>query len=112
MRDLNHDIKNLCRRNRDGSFATQHDCEGILTLVANQLQEGGFRHLRAAGIRSKHIKHLVDRWHADGISPGTFKNRMSALRWLAEKIDMKKQKNFFETKVTDYQHEAVLSDDF
>src|SRR5690606_15377830 len=32
--------------------------------------------------------------------------------WLAEKIDMKKQKNFFETKVTDYQHEAVLSDDF
>jgi integrase len=87
MRDLNHDIKNLCRRNRDGSFATQHDREGILTLVANQLQEGGFRHLRAAGIRSKHIEHLVDRWHADGISPGTFKNRMSALRWLAEKID-------------------------
>jgi hypothetical protein len=42
---------------------------------------------RRGGIRSKHIEHLVDRWHADGISPGTFKNRMSALRWLAEKID-------------------------
>ncbi len=87
MRNLNHDIKNLCRRNRDGSFATQHDREGILTLVANQLHEGGFKQLRAGGIRSKHIEHLVQRWHDDGISAGTFKNRMSALRWLAEKID-------------------------
>jgi len=87
MRDLNHDFKHLCQRNRDGSFATQHDRESILTLVANQLEEDGFRHLRAAGVRSKHVEHLVERWHAEGISAGTFKNRMSALRWLAEKID-------------------------
>ena len=32
--------------------------------------------------------------------------------WLAEKIDIQKQKNFFETKVTDYQSEGVLDDDF
>ena len=86
MRDLNHDFKNLARRNRDGSFATQHDREVMLTLVANQLHQGGFRHLRATGVRSKHVEHLVNRWHEEGISPGTFKNRMSALRWLAEKI--------------------------
>lgn len=42
MRDLNHDFKKLVRRNRDGSFATQHDREVILTLIANQLHEGGF----------------------------------------------------------------------
>ena len=87
MRDLNHDFKHLCQRNRDGSFATQHDRESILTLVANQLEEDGFHHLRATGVRSKHVEHLVERWHAEGISAGTFKNRMSALRWLAEKID-------------------------
>ena len=29
MRDLNHDFKNLCHRNRDGSLATQHDRESI-----------------------------------------------------------------------------------
>ena len=87
MRDLNHDLKNLCQRNRDGSFATQHDRESILTLIANQLDEDGFRHLRATGVRSKHVEHLVARWHSEGISAGTFKNRMSALRWLAEKID-------------------------
>ena len=87
MRDLNHDFKNLCQRNRDGSFATQHDRESILTLIANQLDEGGFRHLRVTGVRSKHVEHLVERWHAEKISAGAFKNRMSALRWLAEKID-------------------------
>lgn len=87
MRDLNHDFKQLGRRNRDGSFQTQHDRESILALVANQLAEGGFKHLRAQGLRTKHIEHLVSRWHAEGISAGTFKNRMSALRWLAEKID-------------------------
>ena len=87
MRDLNHDFKNLCRRNRDGSFATQHDRERILTLIANQLDEDGFRHLRATGARTKHVEHLVERWHAETISAGTFKNRMSTLRWLAEKID-------------------------
>lgn len=87
MRDLNHDFKQLGQRNRDGSFQTQHDRESILSLVANQLAEGGFKHLRAQGMRTKHIEHLVQRWHAEGISAGTFKNRMSALRWLAEKID-------------------------
>ncbi len=87
MRDLNHDLKRLCQRNRDGAMATQHDREVILSLVADQLDEGGFRHLRAQGVRSNHIDHLVQRWHAEGIAAGTFKNRMSALRWLAEKID-------------------------
>jgi hypothetical protein len=86
MRDLNHDFKNLVRRNRDGSFATQHDREVILNLIANQLHEGGFRHLRATGVRSKHVEYLVQRWHKEGIGSGTFKNRMSDLRWLAEKI--------------------------
>ena len=87
MRDLNHDFKNLCQRNRDGSLATQHDRESILSLIANQLDEDGFRHLRAPGVRAKHVGHLVERWHAEEIAPGTFKNRMCALRWLAEKID-------------------------
>ena len=84
MRDLNHDFKQLGRRNRDGPFQTQHDRESFLTLAANQLAEGGFKRLRAQGLRTKHIKHLVSRWHVEGISGGTFKNRMSALRWLAE----------------------------
>ena len=41
MRDLNHDFKELCRHNRDGSYATQADRAHILDLVANQLHEMG-----------------------------------------------------------------------
>src|SRR2546426_339746 len=37
MRDLNYDFKQLCRRNRDGSYATQADREHILDLCADQL---------------------------------------------------------------------------
>lgn len=32
--------------------------------------------------------------------------------WLSETIDLQKQKNFFETKVTDYQNSGALDDDF
>ena len=39
MRDLNHDFKELCRHNRDGSYATRVDREHILDLVADQLHE-------------------------------------------------------------------------
>jgi len=86
MRNLNHDFKVLSQRNRDGSYATQHDRERILTMVADQLDEDGFKHLHATGVRTKHVEHLVTRWQGEGISTGTLKNRMAALRWLAEKI--------------------------
>jgi integrase len=86
MRTLNRDFKLMCQRNRDGSFATQHDRERLLTMMANQLHEDGFKNLRAQGLRTKHVDHLVSRWQTEGASSGTMKNRMSALRWVAEKI--------------------------
>ncbi len=42
MRDLNHDFKRLAERNRDGAFQAQHDREVMLSMVAEQLAEGGF----------------------------------------------------------------------
>jgi integrase len=86
MRDLNYDFKQLCRRNRDGSYATQADREHILDLVADQLYEMGVRDLRAQGFKPKHVEKLVERWLAEQLAPGTIKNRMSHLRWLAQKI--------------------------
>src|SRR5438105_14959366 len=86
MRDLNYDLKQLCHRNRDGSYATQADREHILDLVADQLGEMGFRHMNAHSLKPKRVEKLVERWLAENLSPGTIKNRMSALRWWAEKI--------------------------
>ena len=86
MRDLNYALKQLCRHNRDGSYATQADREHILDLIADQLQQIGFRHMTSHSLRPKHVEKLVERWLAENLSPGTIKNRMSALRWWAEKI--------------------------
>ena len=84
MREFNYELKQLCERNHDGSYATRADRERILDLIANQLQELGFKHMHATSLKAKHVKALVARWHKEEIAPGTFKNRMAQLRWLAE----------------------------
>ena len=76
----------MCRRNRDGSYATQRDRERVLDLVAGQLQELGYSHMAAASLKPKHVEGLVERWQAEGLAVGTIKNRMAELRWWAEKI--------------------------
>ena len=86
MRDLNYALKQLCRRNRDGSYATQADREHILDLIADQLEEMGFRHMDAHSLKPKHVEKLVERWLAEGLAPGTIKNRTTAMRWWAQKI--------------------------
>ena len=86
MRDLNYQLKQLCQRNRDGSFATQADRERLLNLIGDQLLELGFRHMQADSLKPKHVAALVALWQMDSIATGTIKNRMSALRWWAEKI--------------------------
>ncbi|MBX9602410.1 MAG: hypothetical protein K2X35_15480, partial [Bryobacteraceae bacterium] len=81
MRDLNYELKQICRRNRDGSYATQRDRERLLALVATQLHELGYRHMAAASLKPKHVDALVERWKAEGLTIGTIKNRMAELRW-------------------------------
>jgi hypothetical protein len=86
MRDLNYALKQLSLRNRDGSYATRANREGMLALIADQLEEMGFRHMDAHSLKPKHIARLVERWHAEKLSSGTIKNRMAALRWWAQKV--------------------------
>ena len=87
MRDLNHQLKQLCRRNRDGSHATQRDRERILTLIADQLQALGFRGMRSQSLKPKHVEALLKHWRQEELSVGTIKNRMAAMRWWAQKVD-------------------------
>ena len=77
MQDLNYELKQLCARNRDGSYATQANRERILTLIANQLREMGFVNMHVQSLKPKHVEALVQRWQAEGLSAGTLKNRMS-----------------------------------
>ena len=54
MDDLTWTLKQLCRRNRDGSFATQADRQRSLTLMARQLRDAGFNQMQAR------IKDIVE----------------------------------------------------
>ena len=86
MKDLNYELKQLCRRSRDGSYATQADRERTLDLIADQLLAMGYRHMHAMSLKPKHVEALAERWQAESLSAGTVKNRMATLRWWAEKV--------------------------
>jgi len=87
MDQLNYTLLNLSKRSRDGSIATQSNRHRILQLSANQLREMGFKGMTAQSLKPKHVEALVTRWKGEGISTGTLKNRMAAIRWWAEKIN-------------------------
>lgn len=86
MRDLNFQLRNLCLNCNEDSFATQSKRLRDLDLVANQLHDLGFRGLTVNGLKPKHVFSLVQFWKNQAISVGTMKNRLSFIRWWANKI--------------------------
>lgn len=86
MKDLNYQLMKLCKANRDGSYSTQATRSRILDLIANQLHELGYKHMQARSVKPKHVDALVSLWKEQSIGVGTFKNRLSALRWWANKV--------------------------
>ena len=87
MRDLNYQLKELGRNNRDGSHATQAKRAYLLSQIANQLHELGFTGMSARSLRHKHVSALVSKWQRQGIAVGTIKNRLAAVRWWARKVN-------------------------
>jgi site-specific recombinase XerC len=87
MRDLNYQLKTLCRNNRDGSYATQAQRQSMLELMANQLHELGFRQMSAQSLKPKHVEALIKQWQDAHLAVATIKNRMTALRWWAAKVN-------------------------
>jgi site-specific recombinase XerC len=86
MKDLNYQLMKLCRENRDGSYSTQATRSRMLDLIANQLRELDYKHMQARSLKPKHVDALVSLWKDQSIGVGTFKNRLSALRWWANKV--------------------------
>jgi len=87
MKDLNYQLSKLCRENRDGGFSTQATRSRLLDLIADQLLALGFRRMQSTSLKPKHVDALLAKWREQGISSGTLKNRMSALRWWAKKVN-------------------------
>ena len=87
MGNLRNDFAQLCRRNRDGSHATQYQRSRALQTMARDLKAMGFRNMRASSLKPKHVTALVSHWQSEGRSEGTIKNRLAFIRWWAEKVD-------------------------
>jgi site-specific recombinase XerC len=87
MHDLVYDLKRLAERHREGSFATQANRKQMLTLFGEQLWQAGFRHMRATDLKGRHVNRLLALWREQALSPATLRNRLSVLRWWAEKVD-------------------------
>ncbi len=56
MRDLNYQLKQICRRNRDGSYSTQVERMRHLMLIADQLYDLGFQGMQPRSLKQKHLE--------------------------------------------------------
>ena len=83
----NPDLLRLTRMYKEGSYNTQRSRKAQVKLIGRQLGEAGFNKLAVKHLKPKHWMALVERWKRDGISPGTFKNRMGTLRWMYAKVE-------------------------
>ena len=79
----------LLNQHNPSSFATKSERFKTIKLVDKQLLELGFKGLELKSLKPKHVDSLLQKWQADELSPGTIKNRMTHIRWLAEKINKK-----------------------
>ena len=57
--------------------------------MANDLHALGFRQLRSRSLKPKHVDALLALGRRNQLNVGTIKNRMTDLRWWAEKVDIK-----------------------
>lgn len=86
MDDLSYTLRLLCGNDSDGSDRTRAARLRTLMLISLQLHQEGFRQMRASSLKRKHVDALLKRWKAEEISPDTIKNRLSYLRWWAQKV--------------------------
>ncbi|MFS8047037.1 phage integrase N-terminal domain-containing protein [Rhizobium sp. BR 314] len=86
MDDLTMDLVRLCKRNRDGSHGTQANRQRGLTAMAADLEELGYKLPGAASLKPKHIEALVEKWLDEDKTDASVRNRLTWLRWWAEKI--------------------------
>ena len=88
MNRLEYQLHQICRRNCDGSFATQSNRREMLSLFTRELREIGYKvnNLSPHDLKGRHVNALLKKWQEENKSIGTIKNRMSTLRWLFEKI--------------------------
>lgn len=87
MRDLEFTLKELIKHNKEGSYSTHaYRRERLMTAIGTLQDKLGFKPRDINNLKGKHVRALVKHWLSEDLKPGTIKNRMTDLRWLASKI--------------------------
>jgi site-specific recombinase XerD len=86
---LEYQFNQMCNKHREGSHATQANRKAMLKMFAEQLGKLGYnvKTMKPSDLKGRHVNKLLEQWRKDGVSTGTIKNRMVALRWWAEKVN-------------------------
>lgn len=87
MDDLTMDLVRMCQRNRDGSFGTQNNRRRGLGAMADDLADLGYKLPSAASLKPKHVEALVEKWLDADTTDASIRNRLTWLRWWAEKVN-------------------------
>ncbi len=95
--DFQNEITTLIKEAVELEIDYAHDTmpRGVLGLNANMFQE--------------YLQYIANRRCAQIGLPEQFSNATNPFPWMSEVIDLKKEKNFFETRVTEYQTGGALS---
>lgn len=86
MRDINFELKAMCKSIKHGSYTTRSNRHSILQKSANQLVDMGYKLPFAKSLKPKHVEALLNKWKEEGLATGTIKNRLSHLRWWARAV--------------------------
>ena len=86
MSQLGYLLNQLIVTHKERSHGTRNDRKKIFNLLAKQLHGFGFKLKDPKGLKPKHVTALVKHWQEQKLSNKTIKNRMSAIRWWAEKV--------------------------
>lgn len=79
-------ILSALKHNKDGAFATQAERRRILINITKDLVKCGYGRVTQKNYGGRHAKVLAEYWKSKKISTATIKNRISHMRWLAEKF--------------------------
>ena len=62
MRQLNYELKLLCKTNRDGSYSTQANRHKTLQKLANDRHNLGYLGMQARSLERKHTEALNNQY--------------------------------------------------
>lgn len=87
MDNLTMDLVLMTRHNRDGAYGTQKNRQRGLIAIGRQLKELGYVLPKARSLKTKHVQALLEHWQCRELDTATIRNRLTWLRWWAERID-------------------------